>query len=47
MIKISIITPVYNAEKYLRQTLLSIQNQHADDPKTARKDCDARLAGRS
>lgn len=47
MIKISIITPVYNAEKYLRQTLLSIQNQHADDSKAARKDCDARFVGRS
>ena len=23
------------------------KNQHADDPKTARKDCDARFAGRS
>lgn len=31
MVTVSVIVPVYNAEKYLRQTLLSIQNQTFKD----------------
>ena len=31
MVTVSVIVPVYNAEKYLKQTLLSIQNQTFKD----------------